>query len=75
MRIVLFFQIKFHLEPTHPSNSHNCPWFILTWEEGRLRKGELWFCIIYQIHLVTLVDVEGVVGSLQEGKPSKAQRW
>lgn len=63
-----FLPIKFHLEPTRPSNSHNFPWFILTWEEGRLRKGELWFCIIYQIHLWTLVDVEGVVASLQEGK-------
>lgn len=38
---MFFFQIKFHLELTHPNNSHNFSWLMLTWEEGRLRKGEL----------------------------------
>lgn len=65
---MLFFQIKFHLELTHPSNSHGFPWFILTWEEGRIKKGELWFCLIYQIYLGTLVDFEGLVLFLQEEK-------
>lgn len=65
---MLFFQIKFHMELTCPSNSHNFSWFILTWEEGRLKKGELRFCLIYQIHVETLIDVEGMVTSLQDEK-------
>lgn len=71
MRIVFFFQIKFHLELTHQSNSHNFPWFLLTWEEGGLRKWELCLCIVYQIHLGTLVDVEAVVHLYRKEKPPK----
>lgn len=67
---MLFFKIKFYLELTCLSNSHSFPWYILTWKEARLKKGEPWFCLMYQIPLGTSVDVERLVFSSQEGHPT-----